>query len=500
LPFNSYVFVLVFLPVVWLGYRLLVRRDDGGRAITLWLTLASLVFYGYWDIHFVPLILLSIIINYLIGAAIHRAGDQTRKRAAKLWLTLGIGFDLGLLGYFKYANFFVATVEGMSGEDWGWQAVVLPIGISFFTFQQIAYLVDLYRREAVERDPWRYALFVTFFPQLIAGPIVHHREMMPQFTSQPVERRVPDLVVGIVIFAIGLTKKVVIADGVAPIADGVFGAAAMGATPSTSEAWAGALAFGLQIYFDFSGYSDMAIGLGRMFGITLPVNFAAPYKATSIIDFWQRWHITLSRFLRDYLYVPLGGGRQGEWRRYRNVFVTMVLGGIWHGAGWTFLLWGVLHGLFITANHAWRRWWPGRALPGLVGGALTFVLVTIAWVPFRAVDIASTWTIYRAMAGMGGVALGTAWPYTGTVEVWLHLSVLVGLVWLLPHTAEIMAGTVRPLPTPGYQPLERLMGQARPAGWMTFRPNGAWAVLVALMLAVCLISLDDESAFLYFQF
>ena len=493
--FNSHTFILVFLPIVWLGYRWLAERDDGGRAMTVWLTGASLVFYGYWDVRFVPLILLSIVVNYLIGIAIDRAGARP-----KAWLCLGIGFDLGLLGYFKYANFFVATVETVGGVDWAWTAVVLPIGISFFTFQQIAYLVDIYRREAFERDPWRYALFVTFFPQLIAGPIVHHREMMPQFRGQPVDRRLPDLVVGIVIFAIGLAKKVVIADGVAPVADGVFEAAAMGATPSMAEAWAGALAFGLQLYFDFSGYSDMAIGLARMFGITLPINFAAPYKASSIIEFWQRWHITLSRFLRDYLYIPLGGGRQGDWRRYRNIFVTMVLGGIWHGAGWTFLLWGVLHGLYITANHAWRHCCPGVTVVPWTGRLLTFGLVTIAWVPFRAADLSTTLILYTAMAGLGPATDATAWPLASSVVVWLHLAALLAMVWLLPHTAEIVAGSARPLPTPGYRPLERLAAAERPAGWLTFRPNGAWSVAIALLLATALLGLDDESAFLYFQF
>lgn len=493
--FNSYGFVLVFLPIVWAGYRLLTTRDDGGRATTVWLTAASLVFYGYWDVRFVPLILLSITVNYLIGLAIDRA--ENRRRA---WLELGIAFDLGLLGYFKYANFFVATVETVGGADLAWTTVVLPIGISFFTFQQIAYLVDIYRREAFERDPWRFALFVTFFPQLIAGPIVHHREMMPQFTGQRIDRRTADLVLGIVIFTIGLAKKVVIADGVAPVADGVFDAAAMGATPSMIEAWAGALAFGLQIYFDFSAYSDMAIGLGRMFGITLPINFAAPYKATSIIAFWQRWHITLSRFLRDYLYIPLGGGRHGEWRRYRNVFSTMVLGGIWHGAGWTFLLWGVLHGLFIIANHAWRRWWPGPAVPAWIRGLSTFTLVTIAWVPFRAADLSSTMILYTAMAGLGPATEATAWPFAAAGGVWLHLSSLLAVVWLLPHTAEIMAGAVRPLPTPGYPALEHLARAERPAGRLTFRPNAGWATAIALLLAFTLMGLDDDSVFLYFQF
>ncbi|MCB1991741.1 MAG: MBOAT family protein, partial [Geminicoccaceae bacterium] len=328
--FSSYLFILVFLPIVWLGYCLLARSRVGSFGVTLWLLLASLFFYGHWSWRVVPLILLSIAVNWLVGRLI----EGSTGRRARLWLALGIAFDLGLLGYFKYANFLVATVESVSGASFAWQTVVLPIGISFFTFQQIAYLVDIYRRETVERDPWRYALFVTFFPQLIAGPIVHHREMMPQIGRQPRERRVPDLVLGIVIFAIGLAKKVIIADGIAPISDAVFDLAAMGAVPSTGEAWAGALAFGFQIYFDFSGYTDMALGLLDLLGFKIPENFDHPYEAASIREFWQRWHISLSTWLRDYLYIPLGGSRVSTGVTYRNLFITFGLGGLWHGAAW----------------------------------------------------------------------------------------------------------------------------------------------------------------------
>ncbi|MEZ5865674.1 MAG: MBOAT family protein [Geminicoccaceae bacterium] len=494
--FSSYLFILVFLPIVWLGYRLLAGIEAGPFAQTLWLLLASLFFYGHWSWGLVPLILLSIAVNWLVGRAI----EGSTGRPARLWLGLGIAFDLGLLGYFKYANFLVATVESVSGASFAWQTVVLPIGISFFTFQQIAYLVDIYRQETVERDPWRYALFVTFFPQLIAGPIVHHREMMPQLGRQPAARRVPDLVIGIVIFAIGLAKKVIIADGVAPIADRVFDLAATGAVPSASEAWIGAIAFGFQIYFDFSGYSDMAIGLGRMFGITLPVNFASPYKAASIIEFWQRWHITLSRFLRDYLYIPLGGGRVGEWRRYRNVVVTMLLGGIWHGAGWTFVLWGMLHGLFITADHARRRFWRGPDLPLWAARALTFALVTIAWVPFRADDLATTFRLYGAMAGLGPVVTATAWPFYWPAEIWLLMAALLAFVWLLPNTAEIMTPAVAPLTTPGYPALEPAGRATGWAGMLRFRPSGGWALATALLLALSLIGVGEVGAFLYYQF
>ncbi len=494
--FSSYLFILVFLPIVWLGYGLIAHWRVGTLAVTLWLLLASLVFYGHWSWRVVPLILLSIGVNWLIGRAIERV----RGRPARLWLTLGVAFDLALLGYFKYANFLVVTAETVTGASFAWRDVVLPIGISFFTFQQIAYLVDTFRNEAVERDPWRYALFVTFFPQLIAGPIVHHREMMPQFGRQPEVRRVPDLVLGIVIFAIGLAKKVIIADGVAPIADSVFDLTALGAAPATGEAWAAAFAFGFQIYFDFSGYSDMAIGLGRMFGITLPVNFASPYKAASIIEFWQRWHITLSRFLRDYLYIPMGGGRVGEWRRYRNVLVTMLLGGIWHGAGWTFVLWGLLHGLLITADHARRRFWRGPELPLWGARALTFVLVTIAWVPFRAADLETTFRLYHAMAGLHPPVAASAWGFYWPIEVWLVLAALLAFVWLLPNTAEIMRPDVVPLTTPGYPAVEPV---GRGAGWLPdlhFRASGGWALAVALLLALSLLGVGDGGAFIYYQF
>ncbi len=494
--FSSYLFILVFLPIVWLGYCLLASSRAGGFAVTLWLLLASLFFYGHWSWRVVPLILLSIVANWLVGRLIERSAG----RRARFWLALGVTFDLGLLGYFKYANFLVATVESVSGASFAWATVVLPIGISFFTFQQIAYLVDIYRRETVERDPWRYALFVTFFPQLIAGPIVHHREMMPQIGRQPRERRVPDLVLGIVIFAIGLAKKVIIADGIAPISDAVFDLAAMGAVPPTGEAWAGALAFGFQIYFDFSGYSDMAVGLGRMFGITLPVNFASPYKAASIIEFWQRWHITLSRFLRDYLYIPMGGGRVGEWRRYRNIVVTMLLGGIWHGAGWTFVLWGLLHGLFITVDHARRRFWRGPDLPLWGARAVTFALVTIAWVPFRAADLGTTFRLYGAMTGMGPPVAASAWPFYWPAEVWLLLAALLAFVWLLPNTAEIMKPAVAPLTTPGYPAVEP---EGRAAGWtmgLSFHPSGGWALAIALLLSLSLIGVGNGGAFIYYQF
>ena len=260
---------------------------------------------------------------------------------------MGIGLNLGLLAWFKYANFLAASINNLAGTSLSFGDIVLPLAISFFTFQQIAFLVDAYRGLADEPNIGRYGLFVTFFPQLIAGPIVHHAEILPQYAQRDsIRLKADNLSIGLTIFAVGLFKKVVFADSMGAYADTVFQAAALGDTVSFVSAWAAAAAFSLEIYFDFSGYTDMAIGIARMFGVRLPLNFDSPYKSTSIIDFWRRWHITLSRFLRDYLYYPLGGNRNGTGRRYGNLMVVMLLGGLWHGAAWTFVFWGALHGLF----------------------------------------------------------------------------------------------------------------------------------------------------------
>src|SRR5688572_12461679 len=398
--FNSYTFLLLFLPVTLAGSFALARWRASAAA--LWLVLASFFFYGWWNARYVPLLAASIAFNYLAGQAIasHRA------ITARWILGLAVAVNIALLGYFKYAGFVGTNLDALFGSGFQFEHVVLPLGISFYTFTQIAYLVDMYRDPARYR-PVPYALFVTYFPHLIAGPILHHREMMPQF-EQPSGFRYDsgNLAAGLTIFAIGLFKKVVLADGIAPHVAPVFDQSAQGYAPTLLEAWGAALAYGLQLYFDFSGYSDMAIGLSKMLGIRLPLNFDSPYKATSIIEFWRRWHMTLSRFLRDYLYVPLGGSRHGALRRYLNLMLTMVLGGLWHGAAWTFVAWGAVHGLLLALNHCWRailrrvriesRWLgaSGRAL----GAALTFTAVFAAWVLFRAHDLPSALLILRGMA------------------------------------------------------------------------------------------------------
>ena len=341
--FSSFIFILLFLPATLLGWHI-ASRVAGGRFVLGVLVVASLFFYGWWNPAYLALLLVSITGNYVLGLMLHQ--DQQ----SRIHLAAGITFNLGLLGYFKYAEFF--SIGGTEYGSWRLEDVALPLAISFFTFQQIAYLVDVYRGESAERDPLRYVLFVSFFPQLIAGPIVHHKEMLPQFLGMGrtgVTSR--NLAIGGSIFLLGLGKKVLIADSLGGFADPMFNAVTAGVDPTLFEAWGVTLAYTFQIYFDFSGYSDMAIGLGAMFGLRLPINFNSPYKATSIIDFWRRWHMTLSRFLRDYLYIPLGGSRRNVPGRYVNLMIVMLLGGLWHGAGWTFILWGGVHGIYLVINH-----------------------------------------------------------------------------------------------------------------------------------------------------
>src|SRR3954449_621493 len=384
--FSSYAFLFQFLPVVAIAFA--VARRWSPRCGIWALALASLIFYGAWKPVYLLVLLGSIGFNFWLGLKME---DPARRRS---FGTLGVAANLALLCYFKYTNFLFDSFTALTGAPLPFVNVVLPLGISFFTFQQIAYLVDVMRGAKVERDIVSYALFVSFFPHLIAGPLVHHAEMIPQFKRGRTSRSAVLAARGLAIFAAGLFKKVVIADNLAQFVSPVFAHLDAGGGVTTSWAWLATLAYSLQIYFDFSGYSDMAVGLALMFGIRLPVNFWSPYKATSIIEFWRRWHITLSRFLRDYLYIPLGGNRHGPIRRYVNLGIVMLLGGFWHGANWTFVVWGGAHGLMLGVNHAWRAIAFSRS-PALkrpwVGATavlITFIAVTLAWVPFRSDNLA----------------------------------------------------------------------------------------------------------------
>lgn len=339
--FTSFEFIFVYLPLV-LGGFFALARFAGREWAALWLGMVSVFFYGWWNVAYVPLLLGSIIFNYLMGYMI----SKYRETPAYITLARGtliaaVASNLLLLGYYKYTNFFLAEVARVVGSGSPVLEIVLPLGISFFTFTQIAFLVDVWRGKAHEYNFWHYLLFVTWFPHLIAGPVLHHTQMMPQFRNPETYRiRSRNLAIGFALIAIGLSKKLLLADPISAYSDPVFSAAATGQALNAAVAWTGALAYTLQIYFDFSGYSDMAVGLSMLFGIKLPINFNSPYKAPNIIEFWRRWHMTLSQFLRDYLYISLGGNRLGETRRLTNLMLTMLLGGLWHGANWTFIVWG----------------------------------------------------------------------------------------------------------------------------------------------------------------
>ncbi|WP_246943861.1 MBOAT family O-acyltransferase [Bacillus pinisoli] len=395
--FNSYEFIFAFLPVVFIVYFFLNKKRLL-IASKAWLVASSLFFYCWWNIAYLPLILASMIFNYAVGSSL---GKDNLKFNKKLGLSIGISFNVGLLGYFKYSDFFITNVNEIFTTNLALLQLALPLAISFFTFQQIAYLVDAYRNETKEYDFLNYALFVTFFPQLIAGPIVHHKEMMPQFKqlrNKVVNYR--NISLGLFIFSIGLFKKVAIADSFAVWANKGFDEAV---SLSFIEGWITSLSYTFQLYFDFSGYTDMAIGAALLFNITLPMNFNSPYKALDIQEFWRRWHITLSRFLTQYIYIPLGGNRKGKSRTYINILIIFLISGFWHGAGWTFVFWGLLHGLATVINRFWRSL--GFRLNKIVAWFLTFNFVNITWVFFRATTWEDAIKVLKGMIGVNGIVL-----------------------------------------------------------------------------------------------
>jgi D-alanyl-lipoteichoic acid acyltransferase DltB (MBOAT superfamily) len=494
--FSSYAFLFQFLPAVALAFA--VARRYSPRCGIWVLAFASLIFYGAWKPVYLVLLLASIGVNFWLGLKME---DPLRRRT---FGTLGVAANLALLCYFKYTNFLFDSFTALTGAPLPFVNVVLPLGISFFTFQQIAYLVDVMRGAKVERDIVSYTLFVSFFPHLIAGPLVHHAEMIPQFKRARTSRSAVLAARGLAIFAAGLFKKVVIADNLAQFVSPVFAHLDAGGGVSTEWAWLSTLAYTLQIYFDFSGYSDMAIGLALLFGIRLPVNFRSPYKATSIIEFWRRWHITLSRFLRDYLYIPLGGNRLGEQRRYQNLLVTMLLGGLWHGAAWNFVIWGGLHGLYLCINHLWRAW-RGDAPESMPAKAFcwaaTFFAVVIAWVFFRARTAAGAWQMLGSLFGFA--AGSSAYASPGILRV-MDLPILVGEGSLLLIGGGIVALALAiALGPPNVPQLFRYREYRRAPerrAFVRWRPTAAWALFTALAFAISLFGMWQRLEFLYFQF
>ena len=400
--FNSYIFIFAFLPITFFIYFYLnnKRLTEASKGF---LVFSSLFFYSWWNIVYLPLIVASMLFNYVLGRQLTKVIDNNHK-VKKTLLIVGIVANLALLGYFKYADFFIANLNIVLNSNMPLMHLALPLAISFFTFQQIAYLVDSYRGETHEYDFLNYAVFVAFFPQLIAGPIVHHKEMMPQFANiRNKVKNYHNITLGLFIFSIGLFKKVVIADTFAIWATNGFDVAEK---LNLIEAWVTSLSYTFQLYFDFSGYTDMAIGTALLFNIKLPINFNSPYKATSIQDFWRRWHITLSRFLKDYVYIPLGGNRKGETRTYTNLFATFLLGGIWHGAGWTFVFWGALHGVALVINRVWYKL--GFKMNIILAWFITFNFINIGWVFFRAKEFEDAIKVLKGMSGMTGINLPNA--------------------------------------------------------------------------------------------
>jgi len=461
--FSSLEFVLLYLPLTGLTFVLL-RRWWGISLALGSLALASLVFYGWWKPGYLPLFLSSVVVNFVLGRRI----DGPDRRSHYM-LLLGLVANLGFLIYFKYASFLseVAVQVGL-GKD-PFPAQLLPLGISFFTFTQITYLVDRWRGLAPRTSFMRYLLFVSFFPHLIAGPVLHHSQMMPQLENP--RPTWTGFSAGLFLFAIGLAKKVVIADTVGTLVDAGF---AQPTHLQTVQAWLVLVAFAVQLYFDFSGYSDMAIGLGKMFGVDLPWNFDSPYKSTSLAEFWRHWHITLSNFFKDYVYIPLGGSRCGPFRCLFNLFLTMLLAGIWHGAGWTFILWGALHGASLAANHLWRR--SSVRFPRLLGWWLTVAVVLLGWVLFRAKDLSQALLMYKHL-----FALESArdWSQISVLAEQTVLYVLVGLVLILAcPNAKALA--------------------------VRFRPTFAWSTWTAALFGLAMLFLlgneKPQPEFLYFNF
>lgn len=498
--FSSLEFIYLFLPPVLFGFYVL-RALRLESAIIWWLVLASFAFYAWWSPPHLLLLCGSIAFNYVV----HRTLLVYRSRALFIG---GIAVNLGLLAIFKYADFLIGNVNGTINLEMTELGLILPLAISFYTFQQISFLHDTWTGQTKACDFKRYVLFVSFFPQLIAGPIVTQRDTIPQFRLSVFSNRtILNIALGSTLFFIGLFKKIVLADGIAPFANSAFVLADQGQMLPITASWLGAAAYTFQIYFDFSGYCDMALGLARLFGIRLPINFNSPYKALSIAEFWHRWHISLSRFLRDYLYIPLGGNRTGLLGKNGNLMLTMLLGGLWHGAGWNFVLWGALHGSYLIVNHLWNasalRGAARAALPAsfysFLSWCLTMLAVIVAWVFFRAETFNGGLIMLQSMAGLSGVVT-VGWREIMPDGQFLPamIAAMSVIVLCLPNGLEL-TGNYRPV----LFAAKELINTG--AGWLRVRwsPTPVWGLAIAAVGSLSLIQiyrLNDLSEFIYFNF
>ena len=465
--FNSPAFLYGFLPCSLLAYYG-AHHWYGARAAQWVLFAASCVFYGAWDWHYLVMLLVLLSINFQLGGWLSR-------RPSVAVLSGGITLNLLILGYFKYTDFFIGNLNAATGAQYPLLHIILPLGISFFIFQKIAYLVDCHKGLVTDRDPLRFAIFVMFFPQLIAGPIVHHAEVIPQLKRHSLIPDAGRVSAGLFLLAVGLFKKVVIADWLATYVDEPF---AHAAELQFLDAWTAVLGYALQLYFDFSAYSEMAMGLALLFGVSLPINFNSPYKAASIAEFWRRWHITLGRFLRDYLYIPLGGNRQGQSRAVFAALVVMLLGGLWHGAGWTFVIWGAMHGVYLAVHRVWSARY---SMPRLLGVAITFPAVLFAWVMFRAASVSDAVTIWKTMLGLNDLILPAVYhtiaqtqhsPFINGTEFW-YMACLLAFVMTGKNIHETL---------------------------VSFVPSRFSAIYASVMIFASILTLGRPSTFLYFQF
>ena len=485
--FNSYEFIFAFLPISFFVYFYLnsKRLAEAGKAF---LVLASLFFYSWWNIAYLPIILVSMLFNYTVGISLSKDKEHT-KISKKTLLTFGIISNVSLLGYFKYTDFLIKNVNMVIDDHIPLLHLALPLAISFFTFQQIAYLVDSYRGETREYNFLNYANFVAFFPQLIAGPIVHHKEMMPQFSN--IRNKVikyKNIAAGLFIFSIGLFKKVIIADTFSVSATNGFDTAE---TLNFIEAWVTSLSYTFQLYYDFSGYTDMAIGAALLFNIKLPINFNSPYKAKSIQDFWRRWHITLSRFLKDYIYIPLGGNRKGDFRTYYNLMATFVIGGIWHGAGWTFVFWGFLHGAALVIQRVWSQL--GFKMNGILAWFITFNFVNIAWVFFRAKEWDDAIKVINGMFSFDTIVL----PYKleNQLAFLSQLGVEFKMTWLPDITSNIWTFVWLLM---GF--ILTLAFENSTQKLDSFKLDNKTVLFSGMAFVIGVLSLNKVSEFLYFNF
>ena len=521
--FNSFEFLFGFLPLVVVVYFMLGHISR--RWALRWLVIASLFFYGWWRPLNVLIIAPSVLINFAAARILQRLSKRERQHGAQIVLLAGIGFNVAFLGYFKYSNFLVSAVNDALGAHLVFAKVILPLGISFITFQKIAFLIDVHAGRIESFTLAEYCIFVLFFPQLIAGPIVHFREMMPQFRRVSCRFDKDNVSVGLTLLALGLFKKVFIADSIAPLVTPIYGQAASGASISLVPAWIAAVGFALQIYFDFSGYTAMALGIARLFGIRLPPNFNSPLRASSIIDFWLRWHMTLTRFLTGYIYNPLtlwltrrraSKGLPGFAGRNRTggafiellmfpTLLTMLVSGIWHGAGYTFIIWGGVHGLFLTVNHAWRllgpKLWRDKSryerFMRPTGFMITFACVAASMVIFRSANVKTAIHMLQGMLGLHGIGLSGLRTATGiglkSTAFWIAFPAFIALA--CPNTLQILS---RYEPALGWKtdPYDGRRALAR----IAWGPSLAWAVAASTIAITGILHLGGQSEFLYWQF